>query len=124
MATRGVQQLKKLNIRYCEVGGSSAAVRAYLKQSSPTSHLVNFARENPNVQIHVQPRNGNHPYIQGEYVTGQSKQICVKNADDVRIRKVMARLRNSSGRKLVRLGGYGFTIGLPHGVPIYHSSVS
>ena len=105
MATRGIQQLKRLNIRYCEVGGSSAAVRSYLKQTSPSAHLVNFARENPNVQIHVQPRNGHHPYIRGEYVTGPSKQICVKNADDKRIRRVMAMLRNSSGRKLVKLGG-------------------
>lgn len=102
MATRGIQQLQKLNIRYCEVGGSSAAVRKYI-QTSP--HLINFARDNPHVSVLVKPRNGHHPYIQGEYVTGQSKQMCVKNSDEKRIFEVIAMLRNTSGRKIVRLGG-------------------
>jgi hypothetical protein len=53
----------------------------------------------------VKPRNGHHPYIQGEYITGQSKQICVKNTNEKRIREVMTMLRNTSGRKIVRLGG-------------------
>jgi len=102
MATRGVQQLKKLRIRYCEVGGSSTTVRDYLSESP---HLLNFARENPQVSIIVKPRNGHHPYIQGEYVTGQSKQMCVKNTTEKRIKEVFGMLRNTSGRKIVRLGG-------------------
>lgn len=102
MATRGVNQLWKLRIRYCEHGGSSDAVRNYLQQSP---HLLNFAKENPHITIIVKPRNGHHPYLQGEYVTGQSKQICVKNTTDKRIRVVMDMLRNTSGRKIVRLGG-------------------
>lgn len=38
-------------------------------------------------------------------MTGQSKQICVKNTNEKRIREVMMMLRNTSGRKIVRLGG-------------------
>ncbi|KAL7527714.1 hypothetical protein ACHAXR_002092 [Thalassiosira sp. AJA248-18] len=102
MATRGVSQLKKLRIRYCEFGGSSAVVRDYLQQSP---HLLNFANDNPQISIIVKPRNGHHPYIQGEYVTGQSKQMCVKNTTEGRVREVMDMLRNTSGRKIVRLGG-------------------
>ena len=102
MATRGINQLKKLSIRYCEHGGSSDAVRTYLQQSP---HLINFANENPHISIVVKPRNGRHPYIQGEYVTGQSKQICVKNTAEKRIKEVISALRNTSGRKIVRLGG-------------------
>ena len=102
MATRGIQQLRKLRIRYCEVGGSSATVRDYLKNSP---HLINFATENPHVDIIVKSRNGHHPYIQGEYVTGQSKQICVKNTTEKRILEVMGMLRNTSGRKIQQLGG-------------------
>lgn len=102
MATRGINQLKKLRIRYCEHGGSSDTVRNYLKQSP---HLLDFAKSNPEMTIIVKPRNGNHPYIQGEYVTGQSKQICVKNTTERRIHEVMDMLRNTSGRKIVRLGG-------------------
>ncbi|EED86452.1 predicted protein [Thalassiosira pseudonana CCMP1335] len=102
MATRGIQQLQKLRIRYCEIGGSSATVRSYL-QNSP--HLLNFAKANPQIQIIVKPRNGHHPYIQGEYITGQSKQVCVKNTTEKRVKDVMDHLRNTSGRKIVRLGG-------------------
>lgn len=102
MATRGINQLQKLRIRYCEHGGSSAAVRAYLSQSP---HLLDFATNNPHITIIVKPRNGHHPYIEGQYITGQSKQICVKNTDETRIKEVFAALRNTSGRKIVRLGG-------------------
>lgn len=38
-------------------------------------------------------------------MTGQSKQICVKNVNEKRIREVMTMLKNTSGRKIVRLGG-------------------
>ena len=102
MATRGINQLQKLRIRYCEHGGSSAAVRSYLSQSP---HLLDFATNNPHITIIVKPRNGHHPYIEGQYITGQSKQICVKNTDEKRIKEVFAALRNTSGRKIVRLGG-------------------
>ena len=102
MATRGIPQLRKLRIRYCEVGGSSATVRNYLRDSP---HLLQFATDHPHVDIVVKPRNGHHPYIQGEYVTGQSKQICVKNTTERRIVEVLDVLRNTSGRKIQRLGG-------------------
>ena len=102
MATRGIPQLQKLRIRYCEYGGSSTVIRQHLSQSP---HLLNFATDNPHIQIVVKPRNGHHPYIEGQYITGQSKQICVKNTDERRVREVFDVLRNSSGRKIVRLGG-------------------
>lgn len=102
MATRGIPQLRKLRIRYCEVGGSSATVRTYLRDSP---HLLQFATDHPHVDIVVKPRNGHHPYIQGEYITGQSKQICVKNTTERRILEVLDVLRNTSGRKIQRLGG-------------------
>ena len=102
MATRGINQLQKLRVRYCEHGGSSATVRDYLRKSP---HLLDFATANPHVTIVVKPRNGHHPYIQGEYLTGQSKQVCVKNTTEKRIREVFTLMRNTSGRKIVRLGG-------------------
>ena len=111
MSTRAIQQLQKLRIRYCEHGGSSSAIRDYLQQS-PTAnttpnnnHLINFATSHPSIQIIIKPRNGHHPYIQGEYLTGQSKQICVKNTSQGRIKEVMSMMVNTSGRKIVRLGG-------------------
>jgi len=101
MATRGAKQLQKMSIRYCEVGGSSLNVREFLSSGK----IVDFAAANPTVEIEVTPRNGHHPYIRGDYMTGNWKQMCVKNEPTKRIRKVMEMLNNTSGRKIVKLGG-------------------
>ena len=107
MATRGIKQLKHLQIVYCEHGGSSSAIRQYLSQSptSTNNHLINFAKTHPQIQIIIKPRNGHHPYIQGEYISGNSKQICIKNCTQGRIKDVMSMMVNTSGRKITRLGG-------------------
>ncbi len=51
----------------------------------------------------MKPRNGHHPYIQGHYITGKDKQICVKNEPLRRIYEVLNMLNNSSGRKIKKL---------------------
>ena len=54
------------------------------------------------MEIRCQLRPGKHPYVRGEYLTGNSKQECVKNQPVSEIRKALERLNNSSGRKLVK----------------------
>jgi|EP01083_Nonionella_stella_P003331 large subunit ribosomal protein L43 len=103
MATRGIKQLKALQIVYCEHGGSSSNIRQYL--SSPTSKIVSFCTNNPTVQVSTKLRNGKHPYIKAEYVSGFSKQVCIKNEELDRIQKVVHMLNNSSGRKITKIGG-------------------
>ena len=99
MATRGIKQLQKIHIAYCEYGGSSRYVREYIQAENG---IVSFARNNPTVEIRCQLRPGKHPYVRGEYLTGNSKQECVKNQPVSEIRKALERLNNSSGRKLVK----------------------
>ena len=53
--------------------------------------------------MEVKIRNGKHPFVEGEYVSGKPKQIGVKNEDMKRIYQVMDMLKNSSGRKMTRL---------------------
>ena len=100
MATRGVKQLQKLQICFCEVGGSSNPVREYIKSGK----IVQFATENPTVEVVATLRNGKHPYVKAEYLTGFSKQVCVKNESIERIQKVITMLNNSSGRKITKIG--------------------
>jgi large subunit ribosomal protein L43 len=100
MATRGVKQLQKLNIFFCDYGGSSTAIREYIK----SGEIVKFATENPTVEVAARLRNGNHPYVKAEYLTGFSKQVCVKNEPVERIEKVVTMLNNSSGRKITKIG--------------------
>ncbi len=89
----------QLSIRYCEHGGSSSILREFLS----SGRIISFARENPSVTILVKPRNGHHPYIQGHYLTGRDKQICIKNEPTRRIYEVLTMLNNSSGRKIKKI---------------------
>jgi large subunit ribosomal protein L43 len=103
MATRGIKQLKHLHIVYCEHGGSSSNIRQYI--SSHTSKIITFCQSNPTVQVLTKLRNGKHPYIKADYVTGYSKQVCIKNEPVGRITKVIQMLNDSSGRKITKIGG-------------------
>jgi large subunit ribosomal protein L43 len=102
MATRGVFQLGQLTLHYCEVGGSSRAVREYLGNGK----LVVWAQNHPHVQINVQPRNGHHPYVHAQYHTRNKSihQVSVKNVDNwEQVESVMEMLSNRSGRKITKL---------------------
>jgi large subunit ribosomal protein L43 len=99
MATRGIFQLQTLKFFYCEHGGSSRTVRDFIS----SGRIVRWAMANPQVDVEVKVRNGQHPYVLGEYLTGNPKQVGVKNEDMKRIYEVIDMLKNSSGRKIKRL---------------------
>jgi large subunit ribosomal protein L43 len=101
MATRGVKQLQTLRIAYCNYGGSSESVRAFISSGK----IVDFAKQNPSVEVIGELRNGKHPYIRAEYLTGFDKQVCVKNESLGRILEVVHMLNNSSGRKIKQIEG-------------------
>jgi large subunit ribosomal protein L43 len=101
MATRGVKQLQTLKIFYCNYGGSSAAARDYIA----TGKIVEFAKKNPTVQVIGELRNGKHPFVRAEYLSGFPKQVCVKNETIRRIEEVIHMLNNSSGRKIKKIEG-------------------
>ena len=99
MATRGIVQLKKLEIFFCEVRGSSLKAREYIKNGL----IVQYAGTNPSVEVSAKLRNGHHPFIKADYVTGFSKQVCIKNESLERIEKVVTMLTDSSGRKISKI---------------------
>lgn len=99
MATRGIKQLTKLSLTYCEHGGSSRYMREFIS----SGRIIDFANKNPTLEIDVKIRNGKHPFVKGYYLTGQDKQIGVKNEGLGRIEKVLTKLNNSSGRKITKL---------------------
>lgn len=100
MATRGLFQLQKLTLFYCEHGGSSKAVRDFLASGK----LIDWATERPHLKINVRVRNGKHPYVKGDYLTSVNDnihQICVKSNDakSPDIEEKLNQLYNRSGRK-------------------------
>ena len=96
MATRGIYQLRRLRLVYCEHGGSSRTLRDYIA----SGRIVQWAEKHPHVEVEVSVRNGKHPLIEGEYITGHPKQVSVRNETTKRIQNVVDMLYNSSGRKM------------------------
>lgn len=103
MATRGIFQLTKLRLNYCEVGGSSRAMREYLGNGE----LSNWASSHPHVSIEVKRRNGHHPVVHADYLTNSNKilhQVTVKNYEKwEHVQEVLDMLSNRSGRKIVKI---------------------
>jgi large subunit ribosomal protein L43 len=104
MATRGIFQLRTLTLSYCEHGGSSKAVRDFLASGK----LIDWAKERPSVEIRVRVKNGKHPNVKGEYLTGVDgsvHQVCLKSnaARTPDIGGTLDKLFNKSGRKMTKL---------------------
>ena len=92
---RGVPQLKKLTVRWCNWGGSSRGMIEFIQHG-----LVPFAHENPSCEIVTELKRGRHPCLFAEYVRGFDKAVGVKNRSAEEISAVVAALRDSSGRKM------------------------
>lgn len=101
MATRGVVQLSRLTLQYCEHGGSSRAVREYLARG----RLAAWAALRPDTTVEVRVRNGHHPVVRGEYRSDVVQhQVSVKNYDSWRhVQDVCRMLADRSGRKITRI---------------------
>lgn len=63
MATKGVWQLNKVTIRYCQHGGSSRYVRKLLSDE----RFLKFVEENPQVQFETELKGARHPIVIGDY---------------------------------------------------------
>eukprot|EP00750_Incisomonas_marina_P017553 INCI2223.1.p1 GENE.INCI2223.1~~INCI2223.1.p1 ORF type:complete len:150 (-),score=34.36 INCI2223.1:265-714(-) len=95
---RGVWQLQKLTIRYCPHNGSSAGARKFLREQA-----AEFARQNPQLELHAAVGAGKHPVAIGSYLYGDDKVIDMKNAEPDHILSVCTELRNTTGRKITKI---------------------
>eukprot|EP00475_Leptophrys_vorax_P042830 TRINITY_DN80710_c0_g1_i1.p1 TRINITY_DN80710_c0_g1~~TRINITY_DN80710_c0_g1_i1.p1 ORF type:complete len:131 (-),score=6.25 TRINITY_DN80710_c0_g1_i1:54-446(-) len=99
MAVRGVWQLQRLIVRHCDFGGSSRGAREFVEALLP--QLIS---ENPQLTVDTVVKRGHHPLLQAQYANGRERVVGVKNEDAETIMVQALRLRNSTGRKVVKLG--------------------
>ncbi|KAL2249315.1 54S ribosomal protein L51, mitochondrial [Sesamum indicum] len=98
MSLRGVWQLQKLIVSFCNWGGSSRGIRAFME-----SHLPAFREKNPQLEVVTELNRGYHPFLKGFYKNKNERVVCVKNMSPEDILQSATRLRNSQGRKVVKL---------------------
>ncbi|XP_060185429.1 large ribosomal subunit protein mL43-like isoform X1 [Lycium barbarum] len=98
MALRGVWQLKKLVVSYCNWGGSSRGIRAFMESELPA-----FKEKNPQLEVVTELNRGQHPFLKGLYKNKNERVVCVKNLNQDEVLEAATKLRNSLGRKVVKL---------------------
>ncbi|KAK8802739.1 putative mitochondrial ribosomal protein [Blastocystis sp. subtype 4] len=98
MCSRGYYFLDKLTFRYCTNGGSSAAIREWMKKN-----LIDFSKSNPQLKVVTSVVPNRHPILIGEYKNGLSRQICVKNMSQKDIWEHVMELRNTNGHKVSKV---------------------
>jgi len=108
MSCRGVFQLKKLHLQYCDYGGSSKGVREFLN----SVYVKEFMEKNPQIEFKFFNKRGAHPYITATYINGFMKDQSLRNCDLQGVLNEFFRVRNSFGRKHITHNGkkvYGVT---------------
>lgn len=98
MALRGVWQLKKLVVTFCDFSGSSRGAREFID-----SLLLAFKAKNPQLEVERQLERGCHPTLKGSYVNHRDRVVGIKNQSSEEILLQATRLRSCLGRKVIKL---------------------
>eukprot|EP00240_Pyramimonas_obovata_P011860 CAMPEP_0118933064 /NCGR_PEP_ID=MMETSP1169-20130426/11167_1 /TAXON_ID=36882 /ORGANISM="Pyramimonas obovata, Strain CCMP722" /LENGTH=125 /DNA_ID=CAMNT_0006875785 /DNA_START=58 /DNA_END=435 /DNA_ORIENTATION=+ len=98
MSIRGVLQLSKLTLNYCRVGGSSRGMRQFIEEELPK-----LKETLPTLEINVAQKNGHHPFVVGEYVHGNVKEVTCRNEDPREIMRQINFLRGQYGMPVKKI---------------------
>ena len=101
MCTRGVFQLRKLSLFFCDFGGSSAGVREALA----SQELNDFMQGNKHIDFNFIIKRNHHPFITGSYINGYLKDMPLRSLKEEEVMTTFNRLRNQLGRQSYTASG-------------------
>jgi large subunit ribosomal protein L43 len=78
MSSRGILQIKKIKLAFCDWGGSSNGVRQFFKNDE----FYNFVNSNPTIDFEFLIRRGRHPFIRAIYANGWHKDLPLRNFNE------------------------------------------
>ena len=107
MSVRGVRQIQKLVFQYCQYDGSSEGMRQLLS----TGQLINWCKENPEINVETKVKRGRHPTLSALYLNTNERVVGVKNLSPEKIEGHMDILANSAGKKTT--GKYSYRLSTP-----------
>ena len=94
MSKRGVWQLRRVVLRYCQHGGSSRGAREALgleragwplpaeaREDPARSAVAAFTRANPQLTLAAEQANGMHPTAVAQYANGRERTVALRNED-------------------------------------------
>jgi len=95
MCTRGVWQMRKVMIKYCDYSGSSAGVRDWIQ-----TQLTPFAKANPHLEVIVSRNPGKEPHVRARYLADGDKALSLKNLSWKQVTMRVQMLRDARPVKL------------------------
>ncbi|RYR51633.1 hypothetical protein Ahy_A06g026612 isoform B [Arachis hypogaea] len=98
MALRGVWQLQKFIVSYCNWAAAVENNRASMESELPV-----FKEKNPQLEVVTELIHGQHPHLKAFYKNKNERVICVKNMDPEDVLHHAMRLSNASERKVIKL---------------------
>ena len=94
MSIRGVWQLLRLNVNYCDHSGSSKHIRAFVNSS-----LTEYAAQYPHAEVTSTVRRGKHPHMTGEFRNGNTKTVDLRNMEEEQIKFHLRYMFSEKGKR-------------------------
>ena len=91
MCSRGVYQLKKLSLFFCDWGGSSQGVRDLLTSKT----LKEFINTHPHIEFEFIRKRNYHPYVSSTYINGYIKDVPLRALEAKEVLNQLTHSNNS-----------------------------
>lgn len=92
MSSRGILQLQRLKVSFCDWSGSSNGIRNFFKSDK----FYNHVNGNPSIAFEFHLRRGRHPFITAVYANGWEKDISLRNMSEEDVFGLMKHVKSNS----------------------------